>query len=144
MYTYILKNSEQKKTVVPSFLNMLLILSGFFIGLVLSAFCFIYNSHILWEENFAKKRVSRRQKSSPSNKDIPNLPGWVSSKQCILNSISDHENFKKSCESDDELIARIQKANNQHEATRVVKINGKNNSTSKLKNKIIKGCVVIL
>ena len=123
---------------------MLLILSGFFIGLVLSVFWFIYNSHILWEENFAKKRVSRRQKSSPSNKDIPNLPGWVSSKQCILNSISDHENFKKSCESDDELIARIQKANNQHEATRVVKINGKNNNTSKLKNKIIKGCVVVL
>ena len=88
--------------------------------------------------------MSRRQKSSPSNKDIPNLPGWDSSKQCIFNSISDHENFKKSCESDDELIARIQKANNQHEATRVVKINGKNNSTSKLKNKIIKGCVVVL
>ena len=143
MDTYLLKNSEQKKAVVPSFLNMLLILSGFFIGLVLSAFYFIYNSHILWEENFAKKRVSRRQKSSPSNKDIPNLTEWDSSKQCILNSISDHENFKKSCESDDELIARIQKANNQHEATRVVKINGKNN-TSKLKNKIIKGCVVVL
>ena len=119
---------------------MLVILS--LIGLVLSAIWFIYNSHILWEENFAKKRVSRRQKSSPSNKDIPNLPGWDSSKQCILNSISDHENFKKSCESD-ELIARIQKANNQHEATKVVKINGKNN-TSRLKNKIIKGCVVVL
>ena len=122
---------------------MLLILSGFFIGLVLSAFCFIYNSHILWEENFAKKRVSRQQKSSPSNKDIPNLTEWDSSKQCILNSISDHENFKKSCESDDELIARIQKANNQHEATKVVKTNG-NNNTSKLKNRIIKGCVVVL
>ena len=87
--------------------------------------------------------MSRRQKSSPWNKDIPNFPAWNSSKQCILNSISDHEKFKKSCESDDELIARIQKANNQHEATRVVKINGKNN-TSKLKNKIIKGCVVVL
>ena len=121
---------------------MLVILSV--IGLLSSVFWFIYNSHILWEENFAKKRVSRRQKSSPSNKDIPNLPGWVSSKQCILNSISDHENFEKSCESDDELIARIQKANNQHEATRVVKINGKDNNTSKLKNKIIKGCVVVL
>ena len=143
MYTYIFKNSEQKKAVDPSFLNMLLILSGFFIGLVLSAIWFIYNSHILWEENFAKNRVSRRQKSSPSNKDIPNLTEWDSSKQCILNSISDHENFKKSCESD-ELIARIQKANNQHEATRVVKINGKNNNTSKLENKIIKGCVVVL
>ena len=97
----------------------------------------------MWGENFAKKRVSRRQKSSPSNKDIPNLTEWDSSKQCILNSIGDHENFKKSCESD-ELIARIQKANNQHEATRVVKINGKNNNTSKLENKIIKGCVVVL
>ena len=120
---------------------MLVILSGFFIGLVLSAFCFIYQSHILWEKNFAKKRVSRRQKSSPSNKDIPNLPGWESSKQCILNSISSDQHFKRSCEY--ELIARIQKANNQHEATKVVKINRKNN-TSRLKNKIIKGCVVVL
>ena len=99
----------------------ILSMSGFFIGLVLPAFWFIYNSHILWEENFAKKRVSRRHKSSPSNKDIPNLQGWDSSKQCILNSISD-QHFKKYCES--ELITRIQIANNQHDATKVVKLEG--------------------
>ena len=46
-----------------------------FVGVIAAVgTCFwIYSSYLIWEFNFAKKRVTRYSKESPSNKDVPKL-----------------------------------------------------------------------
>ena len=34
---------------------------------------YVYATYLVWEEDFAKKRVNQRSKQSPSNKDTPDL-----------------------------------------------------------------------
>ena len=55
----------------------------------------IYWTYLIWEVNFAKKRVSQRSKFSPSNKDVPKVNDYDSNINLIHDLEEKHpDNFK--------------------------------------------------
>ena len=57
---------------------------------------YVYATYLVWEEDFAKKRVNQRSKKSPSNKDTPDPKNYESN----LNLIQDFaQKYPKSFKS---------------------------------------------
>ena len=57
---------------------------------------YLYSTYLTWEEDFAKKRVNRRSKHSPSNKDTPDPRNYDSNMNLIQDLAEEHPNSFKS------------------------------------------------
>ena len=120
---------------------MLMVAAGIFLIFVLPIW-FVYSSFVLWEQNFAKQRVTRKQKTSPSNKDAPDLIGWGKSEKCILNAVSKHHS-KNSSDDSDELLNRIQMAKiNEADSTTKTEENNNNEKTATSRSRKIANSII--
>ena len=57
---------------------------------------YVYSTYRTWEEDFAKKRVNRRSKHSPSNKDTPDPRCYDENVNLIKDLAEKHQNSFKS------------------------------------------------
>ena len=68
------KITENSQLFLPQSLSPIAFGIALFGVIAAIATClWIYSSYLIWEFNFAKKRVTRCSKESPSNKDLPKL-----------------------------------------------------------------------